>query len=98
VTPTPNAVLGLTRAYQLAPQDRSLRMQVAHQFLVDNTPAQAKGALGPIAYDPHAGETGKVAAAVIALIDAGNVAGALQAWNAAWEKTDAEDGEGGTGS
>jgi tetratricopeptide (TPR) repeat protein len=76
--PTANAVMGLNHAFQLAPQDRGLRMMVARQYLVDGKAQEARHVLGPIAFDPHSGGMGAVAAAIIASLDKGGAAAALQ--------------------
>jgi tetratricopeptide (TPR) repeat protein len=87
IRPNANAVAGLIKAHDLAPQDRGLRMRVARQFLVDAKVEDARYALAPIAYDPHAGPIGKVAAALLAVLKDGNAKAALQVWDAAGEKT-----------
>lgn len=82
VKPTANAVVGLNQAYALAPQDNDLRFMAAYQFLVDRKAREARVALAPIAFNPHATEAGKLAAAMIEQIDAGNIDGALKAGEA----------------
>lgn len=84
--PTANAVMGLNRAFELAPQDRGLRMLVARQYLVDGKAEEARAVLGPIAFDPHSGEVGAAAAAIVAELDKGGAKAAL-------EKFDASDPE-----
>lgn len=80
VAPTANAIIGLNRAYQLAPQDTDLRFTVARQYLLDGKAAEARAALAPLILDPHAGNTAKKAAAIVAGIDARGAAGGLSAW------------------
>ena len=80
IAPTANAVQGLNYAYNLAPQDRDLRMRVARQYLVDGKSKEAREALSPIAFDPHGGTMGKVATSLIALIDRGSAADVLKEW------------------
>ncbi|WP_324750489.1 hypothetical protein SH591_03175 [Sphingomonas sp. LY54] len=87
--PTANAVAGLLQAHALAPQDRSLRMVVARQHLQDGRVAETRKTLAPIAYDPHAGRAGQVAANIIEILDKSDSAAALAAWNKA--ATEAED-------
>ena len=82
VPATANAVAGLNRAHELAPQDRGLSMLVARQYLVDGKPAEARAALAPLAFDPHGGEASAAVAAIIAQLDAGGAADALKAWRA----------------
>jgi tetratricopeptide (TPR) repeat protein len=83
IPPTRNAVAGLLQAFELAPQDTGLRMNVAHQLLLDGNAAAARRALAPIAYDPHGGELGKGVSAIIAKLDQGGTKAALEAWEAA---------------
>lgn len=74
---TRNAVEALLFAMELAPQDASLRVQVARQQLLDGKLAQAKAAIAPVAYNPHAGKAREQASAVMTKIDAGDAKGAL---------------------
>ncbi|HEX6374898.1 MAG TPA: hypothetical protein VFZ91_04180 [Allosphingosinicella sp.] len=83
VAPTRNAVEGLLQAYELAPQDTGLRMNVARQLLVDGKAAEARRALTPIAYDPHGGPLGQAVMAIIARLDQKGTKDALEAWEAA---------------
>ena len=80
--PTANAVIGLNRAFELAPQDRGVRMTAARQYLVDGKTAEARSALAPIAYDPHAGELATLASLMVTVIDSGGAAAALKALEA----------------
>ncbi len=89
--PTPTAALGLVRALELAPQDKGLRMMVARQHLIDGEAAQARAALAPIAYDPHAGEMGQAVSAVIAAIDHKGAKAALDAFEQLGRGGDAND-------
>lgn len=73
VKPTANAVLGLHRAFQLAPEDRNIRMRVAFQALNDKDGKLARRALAPIAFDPHGRGGSARAAEIVKLIDAGKV-------------------------
>jgi hypothetical protein len=81
--PTRNAVEGLLQAFELAPQDTGLRMNVARQLLADGKTAEARAALAPIAYDPHGGALGEAVTAIIAKLDQGGTGAALEAWDAA---------------
>jgi tetratricopeptide (TPR) repeat protein len=65
------ALQGLDRASQLAPFDRGLLMTLAMEQLRRGKLAEARGNLAPIAFDPHAGGAGRVAQALITLLDAG---------------------------
>jgi hypothetical protein len=82
-TPTKGAVMGLKRAEVLTPEDGQIRLLLARR-LIDE--ADAKGArylLQPIAFSPHAREDDNVARKTIALIDAGDLAGAGKAMDEA---------------
>jgi hypothetical protein len=83
IAPTPLAVDGLLRAFELAPQDLGLRMNAARQLLVDGKAAEARRAFAPIAYDPHGGPLGQAVAAVIAKLDSSGAKAALEAWDSA---------------
>jgi tetratricopeptide (TPR) repeat protein len=78
--PTRNAVEGLLQAFELAPQDKDIRLNVARQLLVDGKAAQARASLVPIAYDPHGGPLGQAVVAIMATIDRGGAKAALEAW------------------
>ncbi len=78
--PDANAVQALLKAHDLAPQDRTLRMAVARQHLIDGKAAEARTALAPIAFDPHGGARAKLATALLTLLGAGDAKAALQAW------------------
>ena len=78
--PRPAAVAGLHRAFQLAPQDPSLRFKSARQHLLDGEVDAAKQALRPLAYSPHA-PAGNPAARLLALVEAGGAGpAALDEW------------------
>ncbi|HEX8573237.1 MAG TPA: hypothetical protein VF759_10855 [Allosphingosinicella sp.] len=83
LAPTRNAVEGLLQAYELAPQDSGLRMNVARQLLVDGKAAEARRALAPLAFDPHGGPLGQAVAAIVARLDEAGAKAALEAWEAA---------------
>ncbi|WP_076068612.1 hypothetical protein [Sphingomonas montana] len=73
VRPSDNAVLGLEKAFVLAPQDGGLRFRLAREYLRDNKRAEAKLVLAPLAYDPHSGPDNP-AARLIARIDTADAA------------------------
>jgi tetratricopeptide (TPR) repeat protein len=77
-TPTANAVAGLNRALELAPQDKALRMQVALQSLVDGKVAQARQSLVLVAANAHAGELGTKAGAILEKLDQQGATAALE--------------------
>jgi hypothetical protein len=72
IPPTENAIAALHYASDLAPQDQGLRMNSAMQYLRDRKYSEARRALVPIAYDPHANELAKSARAMIDEIDSGH--------------------------
>ncbi len=73
IRPTPNAVRGLERAFELVPQDNELRLHLALQYLADGKLQSARTVLVPLAFDPHAPADNQ-ARALIALIDKGDAA------------------------
>jgi len=85
--PTDNAIAALHYASDLAPQDLGLRMNSALAYLNDGKVKDARQALIPIAYDPHAGSIAKVAHGMMDHIDAGDAKGALAAVEAASTKS-----------
>ena len=68
---TDNAKDGLTRAVQLAPFDRSLRIALVQQLLRDGEMERAAAQLRPIAFAPHGGSFSQRASEVIERIDEG---------------------------
>ncbi len=76
--PSANAIAGLIKAHDLAPQDRGLRMQVAREQLMAGKIDEARSTLAPIAFDPHAGEMGKFAASLLASLNGGDAKAAIQ--------------------
>lgn len=71
VKPPKQAVLGLTRAAELAPYDLDLRLMLAEYQLDTGDLADARRNLVPIAYDPHATATSAGARTLIQRIDNG---------------------------
>lgn len=69
--PTANAIAALHYASNLAPQDATLRVNSALQYLRDGEAKKARQTLAPIAYDPHGGEAAAAARQIIAKIDSG---------------------------
>ncbi|WP_066724812.1 hypothetical protein [Sphingomonas pituitosa] len=61
---------GLFHAYQLAPQDRGLRMQTASMLIAEEKLAEARSMLLALTYDPHASGMGEAASKMIETIDA----------------------------
>jgi tetratricopeptide (TPR) repeat protein len=56
IQPTANALEGLRYALALAPQDDKLRLEVVGDLLKGNRIDEARDALEPLAYSPHAGK------------------------------------------
>jgi hypothetical protein len=76
--PTKNAVEALLYAVVLAPQDEELRITAVRQLLTDNRLAEAKEALAPMAYEPHASaEWRELSAKIMDGITAGDAKAAL---------------------
>jgi tetratricopeptide (TPR) repeat protein len=90
--PTANATLALEQALGLAPQDPSLRWMLALQKLRDGKGDDARWALAPVAFDPHGGPAAKAAADVLAKLESGGVAAALEAWKTLGGAEAAADG------
>lgn len=74
--PSASAVAGIHRALELAPQDPGLRFRSARQHLMDGKLTEAKRALRPLAYNPHA-PADNPAVRLIAMIDGGVTGQAL---------------------
>lgn len=78
-SPTPSAVAGLYRAFELVPQDRSLRIITVMQYLRDGKPKEARALLLPI-ISRSAPATDRLTS-LLALIDAGKTDPAsLSSW------------------
>jgi hypothetical protein len=92
IAPTRNAVEGLLQAFELAPQDTGLRMNVARQLLVDGKAAEARAALAPIAFDPHGGALGRAVTAIIAKIDEVGAGAALAVWDTTAKEAEKKKG------
>ncbi len=69
--PRPSAVTGLDRAFQLVPQDASLRFMMVTQRIRDNKIDEAKVLLRPLAFDPHM-PADNPAAQMLALLEKGD--------------------------
>ena len=76
--PTKNAIDALHYASNLAPQDITLRLNSALQYLRNGELKQSRRALSPIAYNPHYRQLAVIARDMIKRIDAGNAVGALK--------------------
>ena len=69
--PSNDAVLGLTRAAELAPYDLELRLNLAEYQIGAADYADARGNLVPIAYEPHGSPMSTGARTLIERIDSG---------------------------
>lgn len=88
IKPTDNAVNALFRAFELVPQDRSVRMMVVAHCLAEDRLEDARIALAPLAFDPHL-PSGHPASRLLALIDAGDRAAVRAFWSSpSKEETD----------
>jgi len=72
--PTDTATKGLLYAMVLAPQDSRLRWMVVRQLLLDRKVEEARRALTPIAFDPHAGSARDRANLILTAIESGDFA------------------------
>nr|NUR37403.1 hypothetical protein [Sphingomonas sp.] len=75
--PPQDAIAALHYASDLAPQDFGVRMNSAVAYLNEGKLDDARMALAPVAYSPHAGDMGMIAKAMIAKINAGDAKAAL---------------------
>jgi len=82
VRPSANASEGLLYALALAPQDKSLRMMAVEQLIEDGKFADAKDALGPVAFDPHSSGGRDQARKIMDALAAKDVKSALAALSA----------------
>lgn len=78
IAPTANAVAALHYASALAPHDLALRMNSARRHLEDGKASAARALLMPVAFSPHGGQISEVAQRMLAAIDAGRPAAALE--------------------
>ncbi|NJO12906.1 MAG: hypothetical protein HC872_04930 [Gammaproteobacteria bacterium] len=79
-SPTANAVAGLHRACEVAPQVAELQLMAGYQYLADAQAEQARKALARYAFRPHADTTrGDKAVAVLEVLDREGAAAAIDA-------------------
>ena len=79
IRPNENAIAALHYASDLAPQDIGVRINSAIAYLHEGKLKDARRALVPVAYSPHAGEAASAARRMIVKIDAGDAKGAVSA-------------------
>ena len=80
--PTKNAIAGLMRAQELAPQDSGLRFLAMAQSIRGGELDRARQLLQPLAYNPHAGPDNPAAKLLAALADVKDQKAAEAALNA----------------
>src|SRR5690606_7858397 len=76
--PTQAAKVGLIGAFQLAPQDRGLRLLAAQLYLREGKKDSARVLLSPLAYQPHNRALAARAQKLIAMIDASDLQNAVK--------------------
>lgn len=76
-----SALIGLDRAYELAPYGQELRWKLTRQLLNENRLKSARVVIGPIAFSPHGGKVQEAAAEIVNNIDANKTAEALKIAN-----------------
>ena len=91
--PSENAKHGLARAFDLAPQDDRLRFNAAGMFLKEGNKTEARAMLAPLAYSPHGRGLAKRAAELIAILDKGDVEGAIKAIEGTFDEEGENDRE-----
>lgn len=67
------AIIGLERAYELAPYDADLRLAVSKQLLTEKKGDLARMVLLPLALSPHESKRAKALSEVVELIEAGKL-------------------------
>ncbi|RYY24275.1 MAG: hypothetical protein EOP62_17475 [Sphingomonadales bacterium] len=82
---------GLSRAMELAPHDRGLRLLATTMFLRQGNKVVARQLLAPLAYQPHSPALAARAQKLIALIDEGKIEAALADLSGKPEAPDDED-------
>lgn len=78
VRPTTNAIAAMHYASDLVPQDLGLRVNSAIAYLEDDKLKEARSALAPVAYSPHAGSISDMAKRMMVEIDRGDARAALE--------------------
>lgn len=89
--PTRVARQGLYRAFALAPQDATLRVNAARSWLEEGQAEHAAILLRPLAFSPHGGDRAERIARVLAAVDAGGAAAGLAEFRKIDEEIKAKD-------
>lgn len=87
------AIIGLERAFELAPFDRIVRFLLARQLLREGRAKSARTVLSPVAFTPHGGKVKEAAEKVLASIDGNDLKTAIGLANEQIEKADDEGKE-----
>ena len=93
-SPTKAAKDGLLFAYQLSPQNLTLRLEAARVLLAADRVKAARVALEPIAYSERRGPLADMAKKVIAALDNGGAPAAIAAMDAAANESKAKQDDG----
>jgi hypothetical protein len=89
----PSIVKAIKYAQTLAPEDAGLRFAAAGEFIRAGDLAAARPLIASLAYDPHRGGSGKMAA-LLAMIDSADRQGAQAALGQLGDKPEAEGEDG----
>ena len=73
-----SALIGLDRAYELAPYGQELRFLLMRQLLRENKLKSARVVIGPIAFSPHDSKIKEESEKIVVKIEEGNRAEALK--------------------
>jgi tetratricopeptide (TPR) repeat protein len=93
IPPIEPAKRGLERAFELVPQDDSLRLSTAALVLREGDKARARAMLAPLAYQPHGRGLAVVASQLIAMIDKGETERALAILDGSPDAVDPAEGD-----
>jgi hypothetical protein len=91
--PTENSIIGLARAVALVPQETSLRFVYASALGRQKKFEEAITVLGPVANNPHAGESSEAAQKLIAALTKAKLSGAVPSFDFEDAKTADESKE-----
>lgn len=88
-----SAIIGLERAFELAPFDRTVRFLLARQLMREGRGKPARTVLSPVAFTPHGGKVKEAAEKVLASIDGNDLKTAISLADKQIEKADDEEKE-----